>query len=166
MIQKLVVCLGLSTSLILLPIISKCQEAQVKHIQDLMEVVSNSQDSLVIINFWATWCKPCVKELTCFYQVDHQMKNRGVRVLLVSLDFKRQFETTLKPFLSKRGPGPETWLLDEPDYDAWINKIDASWLGAIPATLFINNHKAVRLFHEGEFTCGELNETINKLLIK
>jgi thiol-disulfide isomerase/thioredoxin len=131
-----------------------------------MELISKSQDSLLIINFWATWCKPCVKELPCFYEVEQRLSSKGVRVLLVSLDFKRQLETVLKPFMIKRGKGPEAWLLDEPDYDLWINKIDRSWSGAIPATLFIRNSEELQMFHEGEFTCESLNDTIQKILNK
>lgn len=145
---------------------SRCQDVQLMKIEDLMSVISNNQDSLLIINFWATWCKPCVKELPCFYEAHRQFATNGIRVLLVSLDFKRQLESVLKPFLIKQGKGPETWLLDEPDYDAWINKVDPSWTGAIPATLFIKNSGGVKLFHEGEFTCSTLNDTIQQILNK
>jgi hypothetical protein len=54
-------------------------------------------------------------------------------------------------------------LLDEPDYDLWINQIDPSWTGAIPATLLINTRTGKRHFHEGELTCDELERMVENI---
>lgn len=143
---------------------AKCQEVKVIKIDELISLLENKDDTLMVINFWATWCKPCVKELPCFYDIIREPKTSAVRVILISLDFKRNLNTTLIPFLKKRGTGPETWLLDETDYDSWINRIDKDWTGSIPATIFINNRKGIYKFHEGEFDCKSLNEEISKLL--
>ncbi|MFM7054721.1 MAG: TlpA disulfide reductase family protein [Bacteroidota bacterium] len=143
---------------------AKCQEVKVVKIDELISSLEKNEDSLFVINFWATWCKPCVKELPCFYEVNRGHKNSAVRVLLVSLDFKRNLNSNLIPFLKKQGEGPETWLLDETDYGSWIDRIDSTWTGSIPATIFINNRKGIRKFHEGDFDCKSLNEEISKLL--
>jgi thiol-disulfide isomerase/thioredoxin len=140
------------------------QEVKVVKIDELISLLEKDNDSLLVVNFWATWCKPCVKELPCFYDLNREQKTSAVRVLLVSLDFKRNLNSTLIPFLNKRGDGPQTWLLDETDYDSWINRIDQKWSGSIPATIFINNRKGIRKFHEGELDCKTLNEEISKLL--
>lgn len=140
------------------------QEVKVVKIEELMSLIEKNEDSLYVINFWATWCKPCVKELPCFYELNREQNKSAIRVLLVSLDFKRNLNSNLIPFLNKRGAGPETWLLDETDYDSWIDRIDSTWTGSIPATIFINNRKGIRKFHEGEFDCNSLNDEISKLL--
>lgn len=149
-------------SLLFLPS-AKAQEVQVIKFEDLESLIKSSTDSLIVINFWATWCKPCVKELPCFYELNAKRAHQGIKTILVSLDFKRQLETTLKPFLSKRGEGPLTFLLDEPDYDLWINKVDANWTGAIPATMLINPKNRKQHFHEGEITCEDLNRMVNEI---
>ena len=141
-----------------------CQDVKVVKIDELISLLENEDDTLSVINFWATWCKPCVKELPCFYDISRESKTPAVRVILVSLDFKRNLNTTLIPFLKKRGIGPETWLLDETDYDSWINRVDKDWTGSIPATIFINNRKGIRKFYEGEFDCLSLNKEISTLL--
>ncbi len=143
---------------------ANCQEVKVAKIDELISMIEKNEDSLYVINFWATWCKPCVIELPCFYELNREQNKSAIRVLLVSLDFKRNLNSNLIPFLNKRGTGPETWLLDETDYDSWINRIDSTWTGSIPATIFINNRKGIRKFHEGEFDCTSLNEEISKLL--
>src|SRR5690606_6809447 len=44
-------------------------------------------DSIYVINFWATWCKPCIKELPAFEKIASEYADKKVKVLLVSLDF-------------------------------------------------------------------------------
>ncbi|MFM7080068.1 MAG: TlpA family protein disulfide reductase [Bacteroidota bacterium] len=155
MIFLLMVCMQYNTSF--------AQDVSVIKFKDLRNEIEMPSDTILVINFWATWCKPCVKELPCFYELNSNSKTLGTKTLLVSLDFKRQLDATLKPFLSKRGQGPEVVLLDEPDYDLWINKVDPNWTGAIPATLLVNRSTGMKIFHEGEVTCDELNGMIHKI---
>jgi len=126
--------------------------------------INSNTDTTYVINFWATWCKPCIKELPYFDVLEKTYANRKIKVLLISLDFKRQFETTLQPYLVKNNVVSEVLLIDEPDYNSWIDKVDPSWNGAIPATLIVNNRLGIRNFYEHEFTSDELNKTIKPLL--
>jgi thiol-disulfide isomerase/thioredoxin len=124
---------------------------------------SAQNDTTYVINFWATWCKPCVKELPYFERVNREEGGNKVKVVLVSLDFKRNLDTHLKSFLNKNKIASTVVLLDEPDYNSWINDVSPDWSGAIPATVFINGSKGKREFHEKEFTYDELVNEINKL---
>lgn len=94
------------------------------------------QDTLYVINFWATWCKPCVQELPSFDSLHVLSKNKTVKVILVSLDFSEDTEKKVKPFLLKQGIRAECILLDEVNGNNFISKISSEWTGAIPATLF------------------------------
>ena len=127
-------------------------------------LLNNTSDSTYVINFWATWCKPCIKELPHFDKLNTTFPGAKLRVVLVSLDFKRQFETGLIPYLTKNNIQSEVLLIDEPDYNLWIDKVDKSWSGAIPATLIINSKTGVRKFYEREFTLEEINSTVKPLL--
>src|SRR6187431_1826690 len=90
------------------------------------EVKFNTIDSLlrlspetpVVINFWATWCKPCVQELPYFEELHKNYSASGVKVIMVSLDFKRELETRVKPFVQKNKMATEVLLLNEPDYNS------------------------------------------------
>jgi len=114
-----------------------------------------------IINFWAMWCAPCVKELPVFEQ--YKKNNPEVEVILVSLDFPEDIETKLKPFLKQKGISSTVVLLDDPNANSWINKIDPNWSGAIPFTIIFNNKN--RSFHERAFdTIEDLNNEINKTI--
>jgi len=115
-------------------------------------------DTTYLVNFWATWCTPCVDELPAFERIRKEYERKNVKVLLVSLDFPRQLDSRLVPFLEKHGIGSEVVLLDDPDANKWIDKVDPEWSGAIPATLIYN--KSSREFHEGSFTYDELKKKV------
>jgi thiol-disulfide isomerase/thioredoxin len=119
--------------------------------------------SVRVLNFWATWCKPCVTELPYFEELNKNYSGKNVEVTLVSLDFKREFDSRVKPFIEKNNIRSDVLLLDEPDYNSWINKVDSSWSGAIPATIIITANQ--KLFFEKEFKSYEAIENIVKPLI-
>ncbi len=113
-----------------------------------------NNDTVYIINFWATWCKPCVEELPYFEEITHEFKDQKIKVLLVSLDFKSKRESALIPFINKNKIKSEVVLLYEPDANSWISKVDSTWSGAIPATLFLKKDK--RKFFGNSFEKEEL----------
>lgn len=127
----------------------------------LLPLLEKSNDTTYIINFWATWCAPCIKELPYFQKIHEQNANKPVKVLLVSLDFERQIESRLIPFIKKHKVTPEVIVLSDPASNVWINEIDPSWSGSIPATIFYNKDK--RLFFEKEFTYAEIEEVLKQL---
>lgn len=115
-----------------------------------------------IINFWATWCAPCIKELPYFEEVGEEYKNRNVKVILVSLDFPKQVEKGLIPFINKKKLKSTVIHLDDPDANSWIEKVSESWSGAIPATIIYNKNNSK--FYEQSFTHDELEKELNKML--
>jgi len=129
---------------------------------ELEETILNSQSEYLVVNFWATWCAPCVKELPQFDLL--LTKNKNLKVVLVSFDFAEQLEKKVIPFVEKRQIKSEVVLLDETDYNAFIDKIDPSWSGAIPATLIVNNRTGKRVFYEKEFKVGELEAAFNTIM--
>jgi len=129
---------------------------------DQMKHLFNKQnDTCYIINFWATWCKPCVEELPYFEEAHQVYKDQKVKFILVSLDFEKQIEKKLIPFLVKNKLQSEVVVLTDPDRN--IDNIDTRWSGSIPATLIYNKDK--RDFHETAFeNFEELNEIIKSFL--
>ena len=127
-------------------------------------LLQNKSDTTLVVNFWATWCVPCVHELPAFDSVSDYFSNQKVKVILVSLDFISQYESRLKPFVVKNNIKQEVVLLNEPDYDTWINKVDPVWSGAIPTTLILNGSKNYKKVYETEFTFHSLKEEVQKCL--
>lgn len=133
-------------------------------IPDLETILTNSDDVLHVINFWATWCGPCVREYPLFEKVSRQYKGKKVQFLMVSLDFPSQIESKLIPFLEKNRSSLDVAVMMDVDYNAWIDKVDKSWQGDIPVTLVFNNARKKRSFHAGELNEPQLKELIDSNL--
>lgn len=119
-------------------------------------------DTIYVVNFWATWCTPCVEELPHFEKLNADFKDKKVKVILVSLDMSKQVLTRLIPFIEKNKIKSDVVLLNDVDADAWINKVDSNWSGALPATLIYNAQK--RKFFEQSFTYETLLTQLNTFL--
>ena len=127
-------------------------------IKPLLEPAS---DTLYVINFWATWCKPCVQELPYFERIRDEYAGQELKVILVSLDFRTQLEEQLIPFMIRNKLRSEVLVLDDPDANAWIEQVDPAWTGAIPATLIFNQSQ--RVFLEQELSREELFEHVKQI---
>lgn len=128
----------------------------------LEKFLKTDSDKTYIVNFWATWCAPCVKELPYFEQINSSYKNKKVEVILVSLDFPKKYDSNLKPFIKEKQLKSKVVALNDPDSNSWIPKISEDWSGAIPATLIFNKDK--RQFYEQSFTYDELETEIKQFL--
>ena len=122
--------------------------------------LKKDNDTTYVVNFWATWCVPCVEELPSFEKLNKEYKDKKVKVILVSLDMSKQIESRLIPFIQKKKLQSKVVLLNDPDANAWIEKVDKSWSGAIPATIIYK--KQNRKFYERSFTYGELEKEVNQ----
>jgi len=141
------------------------QEVKVLHsFDELQAIYTQRNDTAYVINFWATWCKPCVKELPHFETIVKENAGKKVKVLLVSLDFVNHLETKVKPFIRANNLQAEVLLLDDLDYNSWIDRVDATWSGAIPATLLVRNGGRYHDFYQKEFTLPELRAVVKALL--
>ncbi len=122
--------------------------------QDLEKLISSAPDKeKLVINFWATWCGPCVKELPFFEALAKTNEDKNLRIVLVSLDFVDQLEKRFVPFIKKHELASELYVLNDPNENKWIDKVDPSWSGTIPATLYIKGGK--RIFTDMEVASKE-----------
>lgn len=140
------------------------QDIPVYHSFDQFEpILSSNSDTTYLVNFWATWCGPCVKELPYFEDVQKQSEGKPVKVILVSLDFEKQIESRLLPFLNKHEIRSDVVLLLDKKESQWIDRVDPRWSGAIPITIVYKNDK--RDFYEKSFhSTEELKEILKPYL--
>lgn len=102
---------------------------------ELKPLLDVENDTTYVFNFWATWCVPCVKELPYFIQLDSMYQNEAFKLVLISLDFKKDYLRKLQPFVSERGIADLVFVLEDNRSNYWISDIHESWSGSIPATL-------------------------------
>jgi thiol-disulfide isomerase/thioredoxin len=145
----------------LIPIVSNAQSVNDINSDGLEAITRNLNDTTYVVNFWATWCSPCVKEIDYFEELHRQFSSSNVKVILVNLDFPNQVERRVRPFLKEKEITADVLLVTDLDYNAWIDRIDPSWSGAIPATLIYNREK--RVFLEKELTHKELFNYVSQI---
>jgi len=134
--------------------ILKTQSIPVYNFEGFKHMLNYEDDKTYIINFWATWCKPCVKEMPYFEKIGKNFKDKNVEVILVSLDFPNNLESRVLPFIEKNNLKSRVVLLDDANQNRWIPLVSETWSGAIPATLIYNKNK--RTFYEQSFTYEQL----------
>ncbi len=121
-----------------------------------------SDEDILVVNFWATWCAPCVKELPYFESFLKTNQSKKIRVLLISLDFPKHIQSRFVPFIENHQLKSELYVLDDPNENEWIDKVDASWSGTIPATLFMKGDQ--RIFTDQEMhSVDDIEHYIKKL---
>ncbi|MEX2369755.1 MAG: TlpA disulfide reductase family protein [Bacteroidales bacterium] len=132
--------------------------------QGLINEVNHRNDTVYVVNFWATWCSPCIAELGFFEELHRSYSNRGVKVILVNLDFPNQVEKRVIPFVKERGLTASVMNMTELDYNAWIPEVNKEWSGAIPATLLYNRDE--RKFFAREISRDELFDEVDEFMSK
>lgn len=127
--------------------------------EGLQPMLHRDDGKTYVVNFWATWCAPCVKELPYFEQISSELGGAGVEVILVSLDMPKMWESHLVPFVRDHKIRSQVVVLDDPKQNDWIPKVAESWSGAIPATLIYTRGR--RSFYETPFTYDSLKEELH-----
>tara|TARA_R110002073_G_scaffold279026_1_gene443108 strand:+ start:383225 stop:383743 length:519 start_codon:yes stop_codon:yes gene_type:complete len=133
---------------------SENEVIEVYNFAELEPLLNRDDATTYVINFWATWCAPCIKELPYFEAIKANYNDENIKVVLVSLDFPDKLESQLIPFVKKRNIKSQVILLDDPDENTWIPKVNESWSGALPATLIYTKDKSA--FYEQSFTKEQL----------
>lgn len=133
----------------------------IDNIEELQPILEKNNDTTYVINFWATWCGPCVKELP-YFEALHEENIEDLKVVLVSLDFEKQLESRFLPYLNKNNIQSEVILFTAGKANQWIDLVDPEWSGAIPITIFRKGDK--KLFYEQEFhSTDELLDIIEEI---
>lgn len=142
---------------------SQSGKVRLIHFEDLQKQINNVTDTTLVVHFWATWCRPCIEELPNYEKLSLEFAKKKVRFLMVSMDFPKDLKGKVEPFMVKNSINSEVILLDEPDYNAWIDEIDKEWSGTIPATLIVNLTMRKRIFFEGQANMEKFVEELKEM---
>ena len=137
-------------------------KVKVVNFNEFEPILHQENDTVYVVNFWATWCGPCIKEIPYFEQLGVKYRDSNLKIIMVSLDMPNQIESKLIPFIEKNNMKNDVLLLDDPNFNSWIPVVDKEWTGAIPATLIYS--KSIREFYAKELTFIELEEIVKPLL--
>ena len=142
---------------------SNAQKIEKWKITDVANLIEKS-DSILVINFWATFCVPCIEEIPDLIKYTNLRKNDNVKLYLISLDLPECYPNKIKKFVAKKKFYTNIAWLDETNADYFCPIISEQWSGAIPATLIINRKKKYRKFYEKKLSATEIKEAIEAAL--
>jgi thiol-disulfide isomerase/thioredoxin len=129
----------------------------------LQDYISKS-DSVLVINFWATFCKPCKEEIPYFETIVNKYKDQKVKLLLVSLDLPDFYPNKIKVFAEKNNYNNQIVWLNEANADYFCPKVDKAWMGGIPSTLLVNPKTGYKKFFEKQMKPEEFEKELKKAL--
>lgn len=133
-------------------------------IDELVRRMNQANDTTYVINFWATFCKPCVAEIPAFIKLAHQYKTQKVKLVLVSLDLPSYYPKRIADFVkTKKWQTTVAWL-NETNADHFCPMIDSGWSGAIPATVVINAKRGYKKFWEGDISAAAFEKELKQAL--
>ncbi|QLH33092.1 MAG: TlpA family protein disulfide reductase [Cyclobacteriaceae bacterium] len=147
---------------VILSIAASAQTINQIKLKDLQKLLTTKSDRVQVINFWATWCAPCVKEIPLFEKL--RSDNSNVDITLVSMDFDLDPDPAkVERFVTRKALKNKVVILAETDPNSWIDKIDKSWSGALPATLVVNTQTGKRKLVQKELHEGDLEKLITEV---
>ena len=149
----------LFSALLILAHFCNGQKAELVKLEKLQSEISKSSEQILVFNFWATWCAPCVKELPLFEKLNQNDKEVKVTLVSMDIDLDPNPEKVYK-FIERKKIQSRVIILDAVDPNSWINKIDKNWSGALPATLIINTKTGERGFVNNALKEGDLEKLV------
>jgi len=139
------------------------EQTEIIKLKQLQDHLHAKSDRIKVINFWATWCAPCIKEIPFFEKMNSERSDVEVTLVSMDLDLDPNPEKVYR-FIDRRKIKSKVLILDERNPNMWINQIEKSWSGALPATIIINSKTGQRKFVERELHEGELEALIAEIL--
>lgn len=127
-------------------------------------LLGSLKGQVVVVNMWATWCEPCREEFPDLVKLHRELSGRGVRVVAVSLDQASALEKEVAPFLQAQGTPFATYIKSPGGDDEFINAVDPSWSGALPATFVYDRTGRLARGIHGRTSLEELRGTALPLL--
>ncbi len=158
-VLKMIMRRFLAISILATSFTVQAQKTEIIKLEQLQELIEAKTDHIKVINFWATWCAPCIKELPLFEKLGQERSDVKVTLVSMDLDLDPNPEKVHK-FVARKKLQSQVLMLDERDPNSYIDQIDKNWSGALPATIIINGKTGQRKFVGKELHEGELEKLI------
>ncbi|MBL8208328.1 MAG: redoxin domain-containing protein [Blastocatellia bacterium] len=131
---------------------------------EFRQLIAHHRGKVVLVNFWATWCAPCIKEIPEIIRLQEKYKERGLRVIAVSMDEPEELEANVRPFVAKRFPSFVSYLCKESDHDKFASVIDPTWAEILPTNFLIDRDGKLKVTLTGGKSYEEFEAAITPLL--
>ncbi len=130
----------------------------------LEQRLAAERGNLVLLNLWATWCTPCLREIPDLVTLEREFGPRGLVVIGVAMDEPSELESRVRPFHAKHFPEFRSYLRGEPDMDALASAVDPAWNELLPTTYLIGRDGKVLGRIQGKRTLAQFRELVTESL--
>jgi thiol-disulfide isomerase/thioredoxin len=130
---------------------------------ELKSILNSHQGQLLLVNVWATWCKPCREEFPDLVRLQDFYKGKNVRVITISADYPDEIESKILPFLKKFNINFPVYVQNFPKQEDFINRMNKDWNGALPATFIYDKKGRQQVFFIGKKDFDSFREEIEKI---
>ncbi len=126
------------------------------------KMVASSKGKVVLVNFWATYCVPCRKEMPALVALQQRLATKGFLLATVSADEPEQ-EKDAAAFLDKTKVPAPVYIKRVKDDDKFINSLDPKWSGALPASFLYDRQGRKVKSYFGELNLKQLEADVVRL---
>ena len=127
------------------------------------KLVASHKGKVVLVNFWATWCKPCRAEMPQLSKLAQSLKARGFDLVMISNDEPEQEAAAMKVLKDDGLAGP-SYIKKVADDDQFTNSVHGGWFGTLPGLFLYDRNGKEAKFFVGETSMKDLEAAIQKLL--
>jgi thiol-disulfide isomerase/thioredoxin len=123
-----------------------------------------AQGHIVVVNFWATWCGPCVEEFPALVRLQDENWTQGVRLITISVDEPEVLESGVKPFLFAHRTTGAAFLMDMAANEDFLYKLSDEWSGGIPQTFIYDRSGRIARSLTGRQTYERFQAAVDEVL--
>jgi len=131
---------------------------------DFKSALASSRGKIGVLNFWATWCVPCLREVPDLLAVTNEVKASGVVLIGVAVDDPSPGATEVERFRKRYFPEFFTYARQGPEMDELASVIDPTWNEVVPTTYLIDRDGKVIRRIQGKKSAQEFRQIIKEIL--
>jgi thiol-disulfide isomerase/thioredoxin len=128
------------------------------------DILEHHRGKVVLVNFWATWCIPCIQELPEIDELQHRYREDGLQVLAVSFDDLEDLEEKVQPFFAEKAPHLVSYIQAEEDPFDFAAGLAPEWVGALPMSFILDRFGELHKRVSGRLTFRSFEDAILPLL--
>ena len=145
------------------PAVAAAAAAELIDPAGLRKLLEAQRGKVVVLNLWATWCVPCLREIPDLVALERELAPRGVTLLGLSMDEPSALAAQVEPFRRKHFPAFRTWLRASEDMDALVSVVDPAWNEILPTTYLLGRDGKVAKKIQGKRTLEQFRELIQEV---
>ena len=133
-------------------------------VADLKEIMRKDSGKVILVNAWATWCKPCQDEIPGILKLRKAFRGKPFRLILLSADDADDINKKVRPALKKFKVDFPSYLMNDKSDQAFISGMSSEWNGALPTSFLFDRTGKLKATLVGERTYSQFEDAVTKLL--